>query len=103
MARRASPTESLVRQVQKRLERWPEISFARIASEVGLSRETVKRIAKRKHRPGRNKRGARCPGCGGALRKKRPCLVCLNRRLLAQGRLALAVARSTPAHTVSTR
>ncbi len=91
MVQRNHLSESQIRQIEKRLEAWPDVSYARIAGEAGCSRDTVKRIAgkkgKSRHRPQRGRGGVRCPGCGGLVKKNTPCHKCLVTRLASQRRL----------------
>jgi hypothetical protein len=77
-------SEATLRQVERRLACWPDVSYARIAGEFGISLATVQRIAGKKgrsrFRPRRlAKDVVRCSGCGGLKRKNRDCLVCRDR------------------------
>lgn len=100
-------SEATIRFIETRLAAWPDVSYAQIAGEAGVSRGTVKRIAgkngKNTHRPKRQRKAERCPGCGGALKKKGiVCRACVALRLQSHKRLARAAARSTPRPTRST-
>lgn len=81
-------TEATKRQIERRLESHPEVSYATIAGEFHVSRRTVMRIAKQQHRPVRSRTVIRCPGCGGLLRKKTACRKCAGDAAVATRRLA---------------
>jgi hypothetical protein len=74
-------SESQLRAIERRLSA-PNPNKERIALEVGVSPDTVARIAKqgRRYRQTASKH-RRCPGCGGL--QTAPCLVCASRTELA--------------------
>jgi hypothetical protein len=80
-ARNASvTTEHQIRAIELRLSA-PFPNHSRIAAEVGVSVDTVARIAKHGRRYRRlPTKHARCGGCGGM--QTNPCLVCASRREL---------------------
>lgn len=76
--RRQHITQSVARQIAVDLQALPKPSYSSLAGKYHTSRDTVRRIDQRQHRPVRSKQAVRCPGCGGLLRKKTTCRKCAD-------------------------